>query len=75
MGRRAGHGIAKFQMGDRVRLKSDGADGPEWRVVAYAYGKGTFDLMARNPRAAEQFRNGVDPTDLTLIAAAADDAD
>jgi len=64
---KAGHGIVKFRLGDRVRLMSDGADGPEWRVVAHSYGKGTFDLMACNPRAPEQFRNGMEPEQLELI--------
>lgn len=67
---KAGHGIAKFQMGDRVRFENDGPDGPEWRVVAYAYGKDTFDLMACNPRAPEQFRNKVEPDQLVLVEAA-----
>ncbi len=70
---KAGRGTSKFDMGDCVRLKGDRPDGPEWLVVAYSYGKETFDLMARNPRAPQQFRNGVEPEQLELIEPAPDD--
>lgn len=63
-------GSSEFQMGDRVRVKSDGPDAPEWAVVAYSYGKQTFDLMACNPRAPEQFRNGLTADQLDLVEAA-----
>ena len=63
-------GTLRFRMGDRVRLKSDGPDGAEWQVVAYSYGKETFDLMACNPRAPQQFRNGMNADELELIAPA-----
>jgi len=68
-------GFAKFQMGDRVRLKGDGADGREWRVVAYSYAKETFDLMACNPRAPEQFHNGLEPEQFELIESTPDERD
>jgi hypothetical protein len=64
---KGGRGASKFDMGDRVRLKGDGPDGPEGLVVAYSYAKETFDLIARNPRAPEQFRNGIEPEELELI--------
>ncbi len=60
-------GIGKLRLGDTVRLKSDGSDGPTWRVAAYSYAKDTFDLMACNPRASEQFRNGVAPELLEVV--------
>ncbi len=69
---KAGRAIAKFNMGDRVRLKNDGAEGPDWRVVAYSYGKDTYDLMACNPRAPVQFRNNLEAEQLELIERAPD---
>ena len=58
---KSGQQKAEFQMGDHVRLKADGADGPVWRVVARSYAKGTYDLMACDPRSPIQFHNRVEP--------------
>ena len=68
----AGFGIVKLRLGDIVRLKSDGPEGPNWRVAAYSYAKDTFDLMACNPRSSEQFRNGVAPEALEVIERVSD---
>lgn len=63
----AGFGTVKLNLGDRVRLKEEGPDGAHWRIAAYSYARNTFDLMACNPHAPEQFRNGLSGDDLVIV--------
>ena len=73
MGRRSRRGTAEFQLGDRVRLTDDGPDGPSWSIVAFSYAEETFDLMACNPRAPEQFRKAVSLDQLALVEPQSDE--
>ena len=65
----AGQQSTEFQLGDRVRLKSDGADGLEWHVVARSFVRRTYDLMNCDARSPNQFQHGVEPELLEWIAA------
>jgi hypothetical protein len=57
----------EFQIGDHVRFTGDGADGSEWHVAFRSYGTNIYDLMNCDPKAATQFRNGVEPELLVKI--------
>ncbi len=66
---KAGQLSTEFQLGDYVRLKADGPDGPEWCVVAHSYACRTYDLMNCDARSLNQFQHGVEPELLEWIAA------